>query len=45
MTNYGAVPSGRSGAQWLYDGLSSDPKVYCAYNNGFDGGSIIIRYS
>ena len=40
MTNYGAVPSGPSGAQWLYDGQSSDPQVYCAYDNGVDGRSM-----
>lgn len=39
FTMEGVNPSGGSGAQWLYvDGAFAD--VFCAYNNGRDGGDM-----
>ena len=30
-------PGESSGAQWLYGADTTDPLVFCAYNNGQDG--------
>ena len=32
-----APPDGDSGAQWLFAEETTDPLIFCAYNNGDDG--------